>query len=356
MNATLLDNNQKIFTFLSTISIAGTIGNLAVVIVYWKKKDKQTSTFFILILAFSDLAVCSVLVPLTFFMEKIFFETESLLLCKTFFFLTTTIVPSSSLLMSAIAFDRYFCICKVSKNIMNLNKARVVVSLILIISFLTGVIPLLSSVVIKTNSNLSNENYLCIVDQDSTYTTFGFLITPFKFFYDFIYAASVITITVLYILIYKEIYSRSKIKRIRKKEILYNSIISHSENGIFPETLLIKNQDFKNDSIDQNRVYLLRECCIKLENSESLKDLAKFRIENLNERKEFLKNYSQIKSKNRKFLSDVLPTNEKEQDYINDNISQATLNSESNLKKKFKKKNKTKCHQNRKLKKKKINL
>ncbi|CAF1115065.1 unnamed protein product, partial [Brachionus calyciflorus] len=90
--------------------------------------------------------------------------------------------------------------------------------------------------------------------------------------------------------------------------------------------------------------------------SESLKDLAKFRIENLNERKESLKNYSQIKSKNRKFLSDVLPTNEKEQDYINDNISQTTLNSESNLKKKFKKKNKSKCHQNRKLKKKKINL
>jgi hypothetical protein len=96
-------HNNHIFKFLSLISIIGTIGNLLVVIVYWRKKDKQTSTFFILVLALSDLAVCSLLVPMTIYMEGILYETSSSFLCKLYFFLTTTTVPHSSLMMSAIA-------------------------------------------------------------------------------------------------------------------------------------------------------------------------------------------------------------------------------------------------------------
>lgn len=80
--------------FLTTVSIVGTIGNLIVAFVYWNKKDKQTSSFFILVLACSDLVVCFVLVPMTIYFESIMFVTHNVVLCKAYYFLTTTIVPS----------------------------------------------------------------------------------------------------------------------------------------------------------------------------------------------------------------------------------------------------------------------
>lgn len=126
-----LSTNTYIFFYFYTISIVGTIGNSVVALVYWNKKDKQTSTFFILVLALSDLVVCLFLVPMTIHMENVLFETRSKTFCKLFFFLTTTVVPSSSLLMTAIAFDRYFCICMVNRTIMNLERARISVIFLL---------------------------------------------------------------------------------------------------------------------------------------------------------------------------------------------------------------------------------
>lgn len=87
-------NNTALVAFLSTVSIIGTIGNLIVAFVYWKKKDKQTSSFFILVLACSDWIVCSVLVPMTIYIEIIMYSTQNIYFCKTYYFLITTIVPS----------------------------------------------------------------------------------------------------------------------------------------------------------------------------------------------------------------------------------------------------------------------
>ena len=253
-------NNEHILSFLGVISIVGIIGNLLVAIVYWRKKDKQTSTFFILVLALSDLAVCSILVPLTAYMEIILFDTKSRMLCKLYFFLTTTVVPNSSLIMSAIALDRYFCICMVNRVIMTLPRAKNLVLILFITSGLLGVIPALSSVVKidyqqeqesyqsapRINNNLSTATspssldqlissnftqipphltHVCTIDTNAEYTRFGALIWPFKLFYDLMYACSVLIITILYILIYKEIYIRRRIKRNRKQELLKNGCL-----------------------------------------------------------------------------------------------------------------------------------
>ena len=274
MNSTVaIGEGNHLTAFLTTISIVGTIGNLIVAFVYFQKRDKQTSTFFILMLAFIDLSVCSVLVPMTIYMENILFETSSIILCKTFFFLTTTTVPMSSLLMTAIAFDRYFCICMVSKNIMTLVKARFLAIILFIVSALCGVIPALAAVTIidsrtSTHENASNSitteadhtesyysttsvltswlamnqssadsspiiastEYLCIVDFTASHTPFGVLIRPFKLCYDFIFIASVITITVLYVLIYKDVYTRRKIQRDKKRKLLQNSLLNGRQN------------------------------------------------------------------------------------------------------------------------------
>lgn len=130
-NNTATASNEYIYIYFYTVSIVGSVGNFIVALVYWNKKDKQTSTFFILVLAISDLIVCLILVPMTIHMERILFETSSVFFCKAFYFLTTTVVPSCSLLMTAIAFDRYFCICMVSRNVMNLHRARLSVAVLI---------------------------------------------------------------------------------------------------------------------------------------------------------------------------------------------------------------------------------
>ena len=86
-------SNISLIAFLTTVSVIGTVGNLIVVFVYSKKKDKQTSSFFILVLSCSDLIVCSIFVPMTIYIESIVYSTQNIYFCKIYFFLTTTVVP-----------------------------------------------------------------------------------------------------------------------------------------------------------------------------------------------------------------------------------------------------------------------
>lgn len=243
-------NSDHINVFLISISIVGLIGNLIVAFVYWQKKDKQTSTFFILVLAFIDLTVCCLMVPMIIYIEHIKYETDNLFLCKLYFFLLTTTVPSSSLLMTAIAFDRYFCICMANVKIITYPRAKVISTVLLMISASLGVIPsVIAHIKIAykndnsnlhptddlnktymyydTNSTLTNltESKQCTTDME--YKFFGVrVLKPFKYSYDFIFLAAVIIITTLYILIYKEIYTRRKSKRDQKQKLLFNSYVN----------------------------------------------------------------------------------------------------------------------------------
>ena len=81
------ESEKFIFIFLTIISIIGTVGNSIVAFVYWRKKDKQTSTFFVLVLSISDLIICFLLLPITIYMEKIQFLTENIFFCKHVFVL-----------------------------------------------------------------------------------------------------------------------------------------------------------------------------------------------------------------------------------------------------------------------------
>ena len=243
-------NENYIFIFLTTISICGTIGNSIVAFVYFQKKDKQTSSFFVLLLSINDLVICCILLPFTIYMEKIQFLTDNLYFCKTFFFLTTTIVPSSSLLMLALAFDRYFCICMVDKNIMNLHRAKIVALMLLIVGLLCGIIPGWNAklhlvndehyLLNKTNGNLTEIpnleqiiNFQCLVSNNK----FD-VVQNFKNFYDLIYLICVILITILYALIYKEIYVRRQLKNSRKRELLLKIVMSKSNNRSYSQSFV----------------------------------------------------------------------------------------------------------------------
>ena len=240
--------SEGIFVFLITLSVIGTIGNSIVSFVYWRKQDRQTSTFFVLLMSLNDLAITAILLPFTIYMEKIQFLTDNIYFCKTFFFLTTTIVPSSSLLMLALTFDRYFCICMVDKNIMNLHRAKIIAIVLLVVGLFCGIIP-------GWNADCIYINYEYFIENSTTgnFSSFGFIcmisveknsiVRYFKNFYDTIYFISVILITLLYGLIFREIYIRQKLKNKRDGHLMLQIVMSKANKPCYSQSF-VTNKEF----------------------------------------------------------------------------------------------------------------
>jgi hypothetical protein len=93
----------------------------------------------------------------------------------------------------------------------------------------------------------------CIINDNHTnnQTHLAHFVMPFKLFiYDILYAVSVILITLLYALIYKEIRARKKIKMKRKQELLsdFSDGLIDQRDLFLNESLLVKNL---NNSIKQ---------------------------------------------------------------------------------------------------------
>lgn len=100
-----------VITLLSLMSLVGTAGNALVIYVFSKKRDKQVSTLFIVVMAIVDFTTCLFVIPYTIVMEYIEFNIKFDALCKLYQFLITSNIPFSALVMVAIAVDRYLCIC-----------------------------------------------------------------------------------------------------------------------------------------------------------------------------------------------------------------------------------------------------
>ena len=153
--------------------------------------------------------------------------------------------------MLALAFDRYFCICMVDKNIINLHRAKLVAVMLLIIGLFCGIIPGWNAQLISINEEhyLNNKtNSSTIFKDDSKLEqTVSFqclvgnkfnVVQNFKNFYDLIYLFCVILITILYALIYKEIYVRRQLKNTRKRELLLKIVMSKSNNRSYSQSFV----------------------------------------------------------------------------------------------------------------------
>ena len=115
-----------IIVLLTIMSVIGTAGNALVMYVFAKKRDKQVSTLFILVMAFVDFTTCLIVIPYTIFMEYIKFNIKYDVLCKLYQFLITSNIPFSALVMAAIAIDRYLCICHPFLRALTVARAKVV--------------------------------------------------------------------------------------------------------------------------------------------------------------------------------------------------------------------------------------
>lgn len=100
---------------LSFLSIVGILGNIPVLIVFCRRKDRKASNTFIKILAFLDLIVCAFVMPYSIVYE--YHLVTSDIACRMFEFLIHFAIASSNITLVAIATERYIAVCRIGKRI-----------------------------------------------------------------------------------------------------------------------------------------------------------------------------------------------------------------------------------------------
>ncbi|VDP75179.1 unnamed protein product [Echinostoma caproni] len=138
MTAEMSSQIPTVLIMLSVICVVGTVGNLLVIIVYALKHDRLTSTLFILVLAVTDFLACLTLIPGTIAIEYLEWKMRSAFLCKSYYLLNNSFIPFSSLLISCIAFDRYFCLCHPFAKIMTFVRAKRIIGVLVFACLFQG--------------------------------------------------------------------------------------------------------------------------------------------------------------------------------------------------------------------------
>ena len=147
-----------VMAILAIFSLVGTVGNLLVLYVYGRKRNKLASTVFIITLAFTDFITCSVIIPYTIVLEYLQAKIQYDVLCKLYMFLITSNVPFSAFIMMAIAVDRYLCICHPFTHLLNTRRAKMIISVLASIAFVLGTITALNfGVYYKTSDFIISE-------------------------------------------------------------------------------------------------------------------------------------------------------------------------------------------------------
>ena len=145
-----------IVTMLVVFSMFGSAGNALVLYVFSTAKDDLVSTLFIIVLAVVDFSTCLVIIPFTIVVHLVSYQIRFDLFCKLYQFLITSNIPFSALIMTAIAVDRYFCICHPFARLLTLRRARVVVLVLAAFASLLGIIGALTHSVYKRDSVTAN--------------------------------------------------------------------------------------------------------------------------------------------------------------------------------------------------------
>ncbi|KAA3679185.1 uncharacterized protein DEA37_0011673 [Paragonimus westermani] len=208
MTADLSNQIPTVMAMLMVISIVGIVGNVLVIIVYMLKHDKLTANLFILVLAVSDLLSCSTLVPATICIEYIEWRMQSVVFCKVYYLLNNTFIPFSSLLISCIAFDRYFCLCHPFLRIMTLSRARRVIFVLISVSFTIGCSSMFLVRLEKndTSGNTTEKIYECTETTKVNHTTLENMVYQIVQKSQLVsHILCIISVIVLYVLIYRSV-------------------------------------------------------------------------------------------------------------------------------------------------------
>ncbi|KAK7497688.1 hypothetical protein BaRGS_00011083 [Batillaria attramentaria] len=112
-----------VIVFLIVLIVTGTLGNLLVCCVYWRKPYKASSHYFILSLAILDLFSCLIGLPTEIADLSFPYIFNMPVACKVLRFTHSSTIIASSTILIQVAFDRYFRICKLGQQF-SVRKAK----------------------------------------------------------------------------------------------------------------------------------------------------------------------------------------------------------------------------------------
>lgn len=201
---------------LAVLAITGIIGNVSVLLVYFRRRDNLVTNTFIKVLAFVDLLVCSFVIPYTIVYELHLVKSD--IACRVCEFIRHVCIFSSNITLVAVATERYIAVCKIGTKL-NVNSIRVGIKVIFGLSTILGV-PAVGTFAVVEGKEVQDINCRYPHEDSSesfchfTYTIMGkTLVLIYQSISAVLFYISVFIITVLYSIIYYVLWQKRLVRR-----------------------------------------------------------------------------------------------------------------------------------------------
>ncbi|XP_048752306.2 orexin receptor type 2-like [Ostrea edulis] len=126
-----------VIVYMLILMLVGIFGNILVCCVYCSKPKKTSSHYFILNLAVLDLLTCVIGMPTEVTDLRYPYMFYAPAACKLLRFVESVSIIGSSITLIAVAFDRYYRICKLGRQI-SVKKSQIICVIAVIIGILSS--------------------------------------------------------------------------------------------------------------------------------------------------------------------------------------------------------------------------
>ena len=196
---------------LCLIGILGIVGNIFVIVVFSRTRQKRTSTYLVLTLGIIDLIACSIVIPSTLLKEWLV-EFKSDIVCKLAELLRNSAIISSAMILAAIAFDRFLLVYRNTSQDGNKHVTMAMILVTIVTGISLGVPPMLGVGVYMEYINGGVVNIKVCLTNDQLISNEGLLI--YWQIITALFSVLIVTIIVLYTLIFIMVYRHTNRARV----------------------------------------------------------------------------------------------------------------------------------------------
>ncbi|XP_066289146.1 alpha-2C adrenergic receptor-like [Branchiostoma lanceolatum] len=140
VDSSFAEDKLHVIVFLGVVCALGTTGNLLVILVNARRKDKSSAAIFVLTLAVVDLFICALKIPLKM-VEMQHVTYTSTMWCKSSPYFTLASLLSSVFLLTAIAVDRYRAVARPVSYRVAKNRSVPLVCVLTVLCYVPGTGP-----------------------------------------------------------------------------------------------------------------------------------------------------------------------------------------------------------------------
>ena len=201
---------------VTALAINGLIGNISVLIVYFRTREHLASNTFIKVLASVDLLVCSFVMPYTIIYELHLVTSD--VICRFCELVLHFCIFASNITLVAVATERYIAVCQISSKV-DTHTINVGIKVIIGLSIALGA-PSIGAFAVVKSSDV--ENVKCLYPHEFTSGTFCHftysvmgktLVTVYQGLSALLFYVTVIIIIVLYTIIYYVLWKKTKTRQ-----------------------------------------------------------------------------------------------------------------------------------------------